>query len=425
MSTKYVVTRMKGRLLSAEYTQDRCCGLSLYDDSGIVGNIYIGRVENVIKNINCAFIEIQKGVKCYYPLDDNKRHIFINRKNNTAVNSGDLMLVQVSREAIKTKPATVTSKLSLAGEYVVLSTDVVGVSISGKTKKNDNCRQLKQILCDIYFGGTDEDNVTETNDSGHDSNPTKADFGFILRTNSAGADLELVKKEAAKLVEQYHQIRHTAMYGVAWQLLYKSEPAYLKEIKDIRIKDLSEIVTDDVALHEQICNSLDESQKGVVRLYQDDLLPLYKLYSLESELTHALSKKVWLKSGGYLIIEQTEALSVIDVNTGKFVTKKNKSGSKEQSFVKTNLEAAKEIALQIRLRNLSGIIIVDFINMTAEDNNSELLSTMRKYLKQDPITASVVDITKLGLVEITRKKVGKTLSEAWESYDSVTKEVES
>lgn len=398
MNTKYVITRVNGRLISAEYSNDKCVSLSMLDESGIMGNIYVGRVENVVKNIHCAFIEIQKGVKCYYPLDDNSRHIFLNRKNNKAVNIGDLMLVQVSREALKTKPATVTSKLSLTGEYVVLSADVTGVTISGKTKKNEHCKELRDLLLAHMK---------------HPDNISDYPYGFILRTNSSNASADAVIAEAEELIRRYLDIRKRAQYAVAFTKIDQGEPAYLKDLRSIPMNDLLEIVTDVPEIAEQICKNLIESQATKLRIYEDKLLPLYKLYSLETELERALGKRVWLKSGGYLIIEQTEALSVIDVNTGKMVTKKNTPEAKEQSFVKTNMEAAAEIARQVRLRNLSGIIIVDFINMTVEDNNCELLIYLRRLFKNDPVTTTVVDITRLGLVEITRKKFGKTLSEEW------------
>jgi ribonuclease G len=218
-------------------------------------------------------------------------------------------------------------------------------------------------------------------------------------------------------VEQYTRIIRQAQFGTAFQLVNRSVPAYMGELKSIRMSELAEIITDDTEIYQHIKEeSLDQECEGL-RLYEDKLLPLYKLYSLETELERALSRKVWLKSGGYLVIEQTEALTVIDVNTGKFTTKKQGSEAKEAGFVKTNKEAAEEIARQLKLRNLSGIIIIDFINMTQADNNSELMMYLRSLIKNDQITTTVVDITKLGLVEITRKKSGKSLSEAWRITD--------
>ena len=144
-----------------------------------------------------------------------------------------------------------------------------------------------------------------------------------------------------------------------------------------------------------------------LRLYEDKLLPLHKLYSLENHLKNALHERVWLKSGAYLVIQPTEALTVIDVNTGKCISKKKD----EQGYLRINLEAAKEVAKQIRLRNLSGIILVDFINLKEESSMEELLGFLQKELKKDPIVTTFVDVTKLQLVEITRKKIRKPLHE--------------
>ncbi len=146
-------------------------------------------------------------------------------------------------------------------------------------------------------------------------------------------------------------------------------------------------------------------------LYEDELLPLYKLYSVEKTLSEALSRKVWLKCGGYIIIEQTEAMSVVDVNSGKNVTKAKKEADKENNILKTNIEAGIEIIRQLRLRNISGIIIIDFINMAQQESRDKLLSVLKEYARLESIQTNVVDITPLGLVEMTRKNNGKTLKE--------------
>lgn len=412
MSTKYVITQVHGKMFSAEFQDDVCTGLTVLNENGLAGNIYIGRVENVVKNINCAFIEIQRGIKCYYPLDANERHLFLNRKNNTAVNQGDLMLVQVSREAVKTKPATVTDKLSLTGKYVVLSSDVKGVHISGKTRKDSGCLTLKELLTEQFsFQVTEEEKLSE-------QQRAVGRYGFILRTNSAQAEPREVLLEAAKLVKQYTEIVQRALFGMAFTCLYTAPPTYLEAVQNIRTEQLDEIVTDDREIFNCFQQNLPPSDTGKVRLYEDALLPLGSLYALETELERALRKKVWLKCGGYLVIEQTEALSVIDVNSGKCISKKQGSKAKEETLLKVNLEAADEIARQLKLRNLSGIIIVDFINMTEPLHNEDLMSHLRKLIRQDHVPSAVVDITKLGLVELTRQRSGKSLAESWNENKS-------
>lgn len=407
MNTKYVITHVHGKIVSAEFQEDTCTGLTVLNERGLAGNIYIGRVENVVKNINCAFIEVQKGIKCYYPLDTDERPLFLNPKNNTAVNQGDLMLVQVSREAVKTKPATVTGKLSLTGKYIVLSSDVQGIHISAKTRKDPSCLALKELLAAHFsFRAMDNERLFA-------QQRAVGQYGFILRTNSAQAAPAEVLSEAEKLTEQYTALVKRALFGTALNCLYKAPPSYLEAVQNIRTDQLDEIVTDDKDIYDCFQQKLPSSDANKIRLYEDTLLPLGSLYSLEAELERALRKKVWLKCGGYLVIEQTEALSVIDVNSGKCISKKQGSKAKEETLLKVNLEAADEIARQLKLRNLSGIIIVDFINMTEPIHNQALMSRLRKLIKQDDVPAAVVDITKLGLVELTRQRSGKSLAESW------------
>ncbi len=394
MSEKYILTRMYNRDICAIFSDDKCCALNIYPDDDITGNIYVGRVENIVSNINSAFIEIKKGVKCYYSLNDNKKLTFINPKKNNTLNINDHILVQVLRGPIKTKPATVTGTITLTGEYVVLKNDMSGVSISSKIKDREELSQILKQLKE-YFEGYP--------------------FGFILRTNVSNLihekndACELILSEAKALSEKYENLLKRASYSNCFTTVYTAEPAYIKDLKCINISGDYEIVTDSPDKYKEINEAFDNQLN--TRLYQDDLFPIYKLYSLEHVFERALARKVWLKCGGYLYIEQTEALNVIDVNSGKCVSKKKDKGLIEQTKLKVNLEAAREITYQIRLRNLSGIIIIDFINMNSSENNKELLRKFSQYLKEDTIKAKVEDITKLGLIEVTRQKSGKTLYE--------------
>lgn len=395
MGTKYVITHCNHHCISALFYDGVCRELNVLNEASLTGRIYVGRVENVVKNLNCAFIEIEKGQKCYYSLADNRNHIFLNRKNTDKVTIGDFLLVQISREALKTKPATATCKLSLSGEYIVLSADVKGVCISGKTKGNAHCRLLKENLMEHFFTGQKQ-----------------PDFGFILRTNSSQAEPAFVLAEAKELAEQYMQIRKKAAFSKALTLLYEPLPPYIEDLKNLRLTDLEEIITDDMQIYQHAIQNTTPAIKERIRFYEDPLLPLYKLYSLETIIERALNKKVWLKSGGYLIIEQTEALSVIDVNSGKMI-------KKNDSYFKTNLEAAAEIARQLTLRNLSGIIIIDFINMKESSEQEQLIFALKEALRNDSAGAIYIDMTKLGLVELTRKKKGKSLQEAWEETNGL------
>ena len=394
MSAKYIITHTDNRLVAAEYSDGRCVGLNIVSPACIIGNIYAGRVENVVKNINCAFVEIQKGVKCYYPLDENTGHIFLNPKNNTSVNQGDAVLVQVIKEAVKTKPPTVTGKISLTGKYAVLSTDIRGINISSKTRKDEVCLAVREMLLE---------------------NVQRDGFGFIVHTNCKDLQrdkFDEVLSEAQRLSEEFLSIRKNAQFCRAPQLIYQEPPEYISRILSFQNDYIDEIITDDKEIYDNINKYIPAEDLKKVRLYKDDMFALYKLYDIEKQLRDALSKKIWLKCGGYIVIEQTEALTSIDVNSGKCVSKKSGAEAKENTVYRVNCEAAQEIARQLRIRNLSGIIIIDFINMDSEEHNASLLSQLRELFREDRITTSLIDITKLGLAEVTRKRTGETLAES-------------
>ena len=219
-----------------------------------------------------------------------------------------------------------------------------------------------------------------------------------------------------KLCKEYQVLKEQASTRICYSCLIGAPKEYLSELKNIYQEGLTDIIIEDKTIYIEAKAYIEKEQPedaDKLRLYEDKLLPLHKLYGIESQLTNALKERVWLKSGAYLVIQPTEALTVIDVNTGKCISKKKD----DEAYLKINLEAAKEAARQIRLRNLSGIILVDFINLSKEEYMDELLRVFRQELQKDPIATSLVDVTKLQLVEVTRKKVRKPLHEivtAWE-----------
>ncbi|MDE7212720.1 MAG: ribonuclease E/G, partial [Lachnospiraceae bacterium] len=234
--------------------------------------------------------------------------------------------------------------------------------------------------------------------------------GFIVRTNAAQAKEEELAAELLSLKKRYERLLSCGIHRTRFSVLEGALPAYLCGLRDQYSGLLEQIITDEPPLYEQMHAYLTEYQPedvGKLHLYKDEL-PLKVLYSFEHRLREALQKKVWLKSGASLVIEPTEALTVIDVNTGKAVKGRDKT---EKHFLKINLEAAREIAYQIRLRNLSGIILVDFIDMQEEGADAVLMQTLKEYLAQDPVKTTLVDMTPLHLVEITRKKVRRPLHE--------------
>lgn len=406
MEYKYIITEINNITFCCIYTSDNICHyLRAIDSGSIVGNIYVGRVENVVKNINAAFIEIADKQKCYYSIPDNKTPIYFNEKNNPAICQGDKILVKVTTEPLKTKPAKGSSRIELTGNYSVVSNDVKGVHISKKIKSDQTISDIKKRISDILIEKQKE--AIEKN--GYDY---MGQFGIILRSGCVNADINDIIKDVASLCDEYTDMLNKAVFSRFYTLVHENRPAYIEEIIHLSGSDNSiEVITDIPAIHNQLLQFLPHNDNITIRLYEDNLWPLSKIYSIEKEIETALSKKVWMKSGGYLIIEQTEALSVIDVNSGKNISKAKNTEAVEASALKTNIEAADMLYRQIKLRNLSGIIIVDFINMNS-DNSEKLMEHLKSLAKRDIVNTTIVDMTPLGLVEITRKKTGKSLSES-------------
>lgn len=366
------------------------------ENTAAVGNIYVGRVRDVVKNINAAFIEYQKGEVGYFSIPENKNPVFLNTKTNTKICQGDLLLVQVAKEAVKTKEPVLTSNISLTGKYIVLNVSKNGIGFSGKIKDTSFRNEIKAVLMEELARISEQD---------------REDYGVIIRTNALNADAADIKREFLCLLNNYRSIRNEAVCRTCFTTMYKEDYNYLKIIKGAYSGEIEEIITDDETIYNNICSYLDinglTGYREVLRLYNDNLLPLHKLYSVESLMRDVTDKKVWLKSGAYLVIEPTEAMVVIDVNTGKCV----KGKDLRHTVLNVNLEAAKEIAYQLRLRNLSGIIIIDFINMEEEDDRQKLLSALNEYFIKDRIKTTLVDMTKLNLVEVTRKKTEPPIAE--------------
>lgn len=361
--------------------------------NSLLGNIYIGKVKNIVKNIRAAFIEIENGIQCYYSLSDNKDPIYIKKGSSKDMQAGDELLVQVCRENLKSKPPAVSSNLNFTGNYLVLTTGNKSTGMSSKLTQEEK-KRLKEYLSPYL-----------------DSR-----FGFIVRTNAREVDQETFVAEARLLKELYETVMQKARFRTCFSILHRNNPTtWLSTLRDIYKENLSQILTDDETLYEKIKEYLHQYQREdeeKLTFYQDDLLPLMKLYSLESAVENALKERVWMKSGAYLVIQPTEALTVIDVNTGKY------DGHKKQqdTFLKINLEAAREIAVQIRLRNLSGIIVIDFINMESGEYRRQLMEEFDRILKKDPVKTTLVDMTALSLVEVTRKKVRRPF---WEQIRSL------
>lgn len=360
-------------------------------EKSILGNIYTGQIENIASNIQAAFVQIEPGKRCYYPLAEAQRAVFsAGRKGNGPLRPGDELLVQVSRDAMKGKLPALTSNLNFTGRYLVLTTGDKKFGLSSKLAQEDRHR---------LSGWLKEEA----------ERPDK-EFGIIVRTNAADASKEEILKELEWLKGRYHKAVVQGRNRTCFSLVLETEPFYVAAVRDAYGRDLDEIITDVPEIREMILGYLEEISpelKEKLRFYQDKLLPLYKLYRVETALDAIQKEKVWLNSGGFLVIQQTEAFVSIDVNSGKYTGKKKM----EETFRKINLEAAVEISRQLRLRNLSGIILIDFINMENPDHREELFHVLQKLLRKDPIKSRAIDITPLHILEMTRKKVRRPVIE--------------
>lgn len=383
------------KTLSVLMNHKECLEIScdIEEERSLIGNIYVGKVKNIVKNIDAAFVEIKKGVLCFLPLSEAEDAIFANHKENSRLVVGDELLVQVLKDGVKTKAPVVSTNLNFTGRYFVFTTkrkDEIGVSNKLSTEDGKRLQEYAQ--------------------------KKDAAFGIIIRTNAKGATEEELDREFNYLKEVYEKVVNFGVHKTAFSLLMQDEAPYIKQLRNISQDELQEIITDDPEIFEQAHDFLNLHQPGdlnKLRLYEDPSYSLWKLYGLETMIDDATRTRVWLKSGGYLVIEPTEALTVVDVNTGKYEGNKNAEGT----FLKINLEAAAEAARQLRLRNISGIIIIDFIDMKAEADKLDVLSALNKELKKDPVKAQLVDMTKLNLAEVTRKKVKKSLREQLGNYD--------
>ncbi|MCM1325519.1 MAG: ribonuclease E/G [Bacteroidales bacterium] len=401
----------EGKLIFSKYQGKNCAMLikgtrliamqSLEEDTGQIGAVYMGKIKNVAKNLNACFVEFtegeigflsQKDCRSYFPCQNKKP------------GQGDEILVQVKSEAYRTKQRALTAHISLANEVAAISLGQarIGYSVKLDTEKK---KQIKYWLKEEGLRENEYFNFEKIWSETCKDIPCPADVGIVVRTQAQHCDKERFLRELTDLAQEFAALLYTSLHRTCFSCIREAPSSFESVMnKLVYPYEYSEIVTDDRELYEQLqayCekNICDKS----VRLYEDSMISLSKLYSLETKIEAAFHQNVWLKSGGYLVIQPTEALTVIDVNSGKYEGKKG--------GFSVNCEAAEEIALQLRLRNLSGIIIVDFINMAEKEKQDELLAYMRSLVRGDRQRTDVVDMTPLGLVEITRKREAKTLAE--------------
>ena len=371
-------------------------------DNITIGDIFVAKVKNVVRQLNAAFIDYMPDQKGYLPIPADYSPILTNRRFDGRILAGDEILVQLEKEAVRTKEPVFTANLSLAGKYSVISCGNTYTGVSKKCSRSERERLRNVIPQDIDYGVVIRTNAASLL-------PDTADSDAAAATDTSQDELQPVADEIRYLCGKMSTLIQDGSHRTCYSRISHAAPPYLTSMRDAGIV-FERIVTDDAQLFDEIKEFaavyLPEQLAGI-SLYQDETYPLNKLYRVETQLDELLSKKVWLRSGAYLIIEKTEAMYVIDVNSGKNISKKDSAAY----IYQINLEAACEIMYQIRLRNLTGMILVDFINMENSQKDEALLQELRILAKKDHIQTNIVDMTALGLVEITRKKTTRSLAE--------------
>lgn len=400
---KIIIVQLNGKLLSILIRDNRILSIQVQrPNEYAVGNVYVGKVQNISENIAAAFVDLGQGYLTFLPLTEVKRAFVTNREFDGNLKIGDEILVQIAREPVKTKSAGVTTNISLAGKYAVVMRKK-NIASKERAAALNNTRSSIQVSSKLTEKQQERFRGIEA------LRQIAEEYQLIVRTNAGELENdELLLAEAEKLTEQLKHIYQIANKRTCYSCLHREKPDYLHFIENAYTTEYDEIVTDIPEIYDTLKDNLAGSNIPV-RLYEDSMLPLYKLYAVEARIKEILDTKVWLKSGGYLVIEPTEALVSIDVNSGKYEHGKDK----EETFYKINLEAAEMIIVQLRARNLSGIILVDFINMKKNSHKQQLIEYMRDLLKHDNVPSDVVDMTGLGLMEITRKKVNPSFREQY------------
>jgi ribonuclease G len=384
-------------------------------EKGIGGNIYKGRVVRVLPGMQAAFVDIGLARSAFLyvadvyedyaglelmmgvsnengdvSLETDKDEVLAPARYSSPIedmlHEGQEVLVQVSKEPIGSKGARVTTHVSLPGRYLVLMPTVDHIGISRRIENEEERKRLKEITDRIKPAGA----------------------GFIVRTASEGRNGEDLLVDMNFLLKLWEKIQHKKVNASVPSIIHCDLDICLRAIRDLYTKDVEKVVVDS----ERECNALVEfvetfmpQLKYSIELYEAEQ-PIFDAYGVEVEISRALGTKVWLKSGGYIVIEETEALTAVDVNTGKYVGK----GNPEDTILKTNLEAVKEIAYQLRLRNIGGIIIIDFIDMEREGGRERVYQALNEALKKDRAKTNILRISELGLVEMTRKRTRENMS---------------
>ncbi len=389
-------------------------------DKGVVGNIYKGKVVRVLPGMQAAFVDIGLERTAFLHVTDiyedhedfdfvrdedaeeeARDPIFPHRSNTSQkggyfshsnasiedlLRTGQDVLVQVLKEPLGTKGARLTSYISIPGRYLVFMPTHDHIGVSKKIEDEKERRRLRKLILKLRDGETG---------------------GFIIRTACEGKKEKDIKNDMDYLTRLWKDIQRRWEQAPSPSVIYRELDLTLRTLRDLFTEDIDRVIIDSEEEYNRILRFVETYMphlKRFVELYDNDD-PLFEYYGVEVQISEALEKRVWLKSGGYIVIDQTEAVTTIDVNTGKYVGRR----SPEETILKTNLEAVKEIAYQLRLRNIGGIIIIDFIDMDKPFNRQRVYKALREALKGDRAKAIILQISDLGLVEMTRKRVRESL----------------
>ncbi|MEZ4475334.1 MAG: Rne/Rng family ribonuclease [bacterium] len=367
-------------------------------DASLVGNIYKGRVIRVLPGMQAAFVDIGLDRAAFLYVGDvaepkrsststlsEARQDLASRPIQSLLHEGQELMVQVAKEPISTKGARVTTHVSIAGRHLVFMPTMEHIGVSRRITDEEERRRLRDILETLVPNGG----------------------GFVARTAAEGRTPEELQADLEFLRQVWNDVLNRKEALAAPATLYEDLDLALRSVRDLVTPELEKIIVDDAEEHER----LKRFMRRFMPRYLDRVHhhathdAIFDAYGVEIELNRALGRKVWLRSGGYLIIDQTEALTAVDVNTGRFVGRRNL----EDTILRTNIEAVNEIVSQLRLRNIGGIIIIDFIDMEQEQNRNRVYTALAEALQRDRAKTNILKISDLGLVEMTRKRVRESL----------------
>ncbi|MBR0146627.1 MAG: ribonuclease E/G [Eubacterium sp.] len=388
MKADIVVTNYNNAKMGFLFEDNNLTEAHFFCDTEMVGSICTAVVEKIVPTIGAAFLAGPDGMPIFYQLKENAgRHIILRkqRKTNDEIAAGDVLLVQIESEAQKKKQVAATADISLTGDVVIVNRSG-NVGISKKIKNPGRQEELKKLLLEY----------------------TDDEFGVIARTAAEGSDDTYIREVTIKLLCELKELIRSAGTVPEHKWVYLAGKTPEEYAAGLVRQGLYEAVTVHTDLPWEDPGA-GEAGYTLHSMTEQNGSPLV-IFNIPISLEKAMSRKVFLKNGGYLYIEPTEAMTVIDVNSGKNIRGK---GHEEGAFVQ-NLEAAAEIGRLLRLRNISGMIMIDFISMKQSEHERQLLHALREYTKNDPCRVTVVDITKLGIVEVTRQKKSPPLSEQFE-----------